>query len=49
MAKDMRSTHLDRIQDGTADPLKTLIYSDMLAAYRKIRAHIINVAEAMAE
>lgn len=44
---DIRDKHLDRVSKGEYDPLTALTYSDMVVALRKIRAHALNVAEAV--
>ena len=47
-ADDIRDKHLDRVSKGDYEPLSALTYSDMVVALRKIRAHALNVAEAVA-
>lgn len=47
-ADDIRDRHLDRVSHGDYEPLSALTYSDMVVALRKIRAHALNVAEAVA-
>ena len=46
-ADDMRDKHIDRVSKGDFNPLSALTYSDMVVALRKIRAHAMNVAEAI--
>ena len=46
-ADDMRDKHIDRVSKGEYAPLSALTYSDMVVALRKIRAHAMNVAEAV--
>jgi phosphate:Na+ symporter len=46
--KECRSRHLIRVGDGKATPLKSLIYTDMLSAYRRIKDHGFNIAEVLA-
>lgn len=46
--KEARSRHLDRVGAGTTTPLKSLIYTDMLNSYRRIKDHALNVAEVLA-
>ncbi len=46
--KDCRSKHLARVGDGKATPLKSLIYTDMLTSYRRIKDHAFNIAEVLA-
>ncbi len=48
LMKKYRSAHLDRVSAGTTPPLKSLIYTDMLNSYRKIKDHAVNIAEAQA-
>ena len=48
LMKEYRSRHLERVEQGLASPLKSLIYTDMLNAYRRIKDHALNIAEAMA-
>jgi len=45
--KDCRSRHLARVGDGKATPLKSLIYTDMLSGYRRIKDHAFNIAEVL--
>lgn len=46
-ADDIRDKHLDRVSKGDYAPLTALTYSDMVVALRKIRAHALNIAEAL--
>jgi phosphate:Na+ symporter len=46
-ADDMRDKHVDRISKGLYQPVSALTYSDMVVSLRKIRAHALNVAEAV--
>lgn len=46
-ADDMRDKHLERIGRGEYDAMSALTYSDMVVALRKIRAHAMNLAEAL--
>ena len=48
LMKEYRSHHLNRVEAGEASPLKSLIFTDMLNAYRRIKDHGLNIAEAMA-
>jgi phosphate:Na+ symporter len=45
--KDNRSKHLERVGQGIATPLKSLIYTDMLTSYRRIKDHAFNIAEVL--
>lgn len=44
---DITARHLERVSKGEYEPLSALTYSDMVSALRKIRAHALNVAEAV--
>ena len=46
--KQCRTEHLNRVGRGEATPLKSLIYTDMLNAYRRIKDHAFNIAEVLA-
>jgi phosphate:Na+ symporter len=46
--KSLRSRHLERVGNGEVSPLKSLSYTDMLSSYRKIKDHMLNVAEIIA-
>lgn len=46
-ADDIRDKHLERIGRGEYDALSALTYSDMVVALRKIRAHAMNLAQAV--
>jgi len=48
LIKDYRDQHLARVSEEDASPLKSLIFADLLNAYRKIRDHTYNIAEAIA-
>ncbi|MBW8015288.1 MAG: Na/Pi cotransporter family protein [Planctomycetes bacterium] len=48
MMKECRTRHLERVGTTTTTPLKSLIYTDMLNAYRRIKDHALNVAEVLA-
>jgi phosphate:Na+ symporter len=45
--KEYRAKHLVRVEKGLASPLKSLIYTDMLSAYRRIKDHAFNIAEVL--
>ncbi|MBU0678696.1 MAG: Na/Pi cotransporter family protein [Verrucomicrobia bacterium] len=47
LMKEYRRHHLSRLAEEKIPPLKSLIYMDMLNAYRRIRDHGLNVAEAL--
>jgi phosphate:Na+ symporter len=46
--KDCRNKHLIRVGEGKATPLKSLIYTDMLTSYRRIKDHAFNISEMLA-
>jgi phosphate:Na+ symporter len=46
--KQHRSAHLSRIESGIDSPLKFLVFTDMLNAYRRIKDHALNIAEVVA-
>ena len=48
MMKKFRSEHLNRVSNGAVSPLNSLIFTDMLNAYRRIKDHGLNIAEAVA-
>ena len=48
LMKSCRSTHLSRLAENCATPLKCLIYTDMLNSYRRIKDHALNIAEVLA-
>jgi len=48
MAKQYREEHLKQIELAGTSPQQTLVIIDMLQSYRKIRAHAVNIAEAIA-
>ena len=47
LMKQCRDRHLGRVGDGTVLPLMSLIYTDMLTAYRRIKDHAFNIAEVL--
>jgi phosphate:Na+ symporter len=46
--KELRSRHIARMSDKTTTPLHSLIYADILNAYRRIKDHALNIAEVLA-
>jgi phosphate:Na+ symporter len=48
LMKRYRREHLARVSSGAVTPLKSLIYTDMLNAYRRIKDHGLNIAEVLA-
>ncbi len=45
--KECRAHHLARVEAGKVNPLKSLIYMDMLSSYRRIKDHAFNIAEVL--
>ncbi|MFW6146336.1 MAG: Na/Pi cotransporter family protein [Planctomycetota bacterium] len=48
MVRDLRGKHLTSVSGTPVNPLTTVIYIDMLNAYRRVKDHAMNVAEALA-
>lgn len=46
--KEMRAAHLERMAAQKVSPLASLIFTDMLNAYRRVKDHAFNIAEAVA-
>ncbi len=46
--RELRARHLERVTARAVAPLVTVIYNDTINAYRRIRDHMFNVAEALA-
>ncbi len=46
--KQFRSTHLNKLGTKQYSPEMSLIYTDILSAYRHIRDHAFNIAEVVA-
>jgi phosphate:Na+ symporter len=46
--REFRSIHLQRLTENKVDPLLTVSFMNMINAYRRIRDHILNIAEAFA-
>jgi phosphate:Na+ symporter len=46
--KEYRARHLERVGTEQASPLASLIFTDMLNAYRRLKDHGLNIAEALA-
>ncbi|MEJ5259512.1 MAG: Na/Pi cotransporter family protein [Anaerohalosphaeraceae bacterium] len=45
--KECRAHHLARVESGQVSPIKSLIYTDMLSSYRRIKDHAFNIAEVL--
>jgi len=46
--REIRNNHLHRISQTKTDPLLSVSYINMLTSYRRIRDHVLNIAEALA-
>lgn len=46
--REMRNNHLQRITTLKTNPLLSISYINMLNSYRRIRDHVLNIAEALA-
>jgi phosphate:Na+ symporter len=46
--KECRTKHLQRVGTEHTSPLKSLIFTDMLNSYRRIKDHALNIAETLA-
>ncbi len=45
-ANHIRRTHRARLEAGSCSPVSGMFFTDMIVALRKIRSHIVNLAEA---
>jgi phosphate:Na+ symporter len=48
LVKESRKRHLAQVGNESANPRSTLIFTDMLNAYRRVKDHVLNIAEALA-
>ncbi len=46
--KNFRADHLVRLENRETRPLASLVFMDMLSAYRRIKEHALNIAEVVA-
>ena len=46
-AKGYRDAHTQRLTTFCSDPVKSLVYSDMIIAFRRVNDHLLNVAETL--
>ncbi|MBN1257293.1 MAG: Na/Pi cotransporter family protein [Planctomycetes bacterium] len=46
--RELRERHLLRVTEQKMEPLKTVVYTNMLNSYRRVKDHMFNIAEAMA-
>jgi phosphate:Na+ symporter len=47
LMKECRTRHLVEVGKSEVNPLMSLIYTDMLTAYRRIKDHAFNIAEVL--
>lgn len=48
--KEFRARHLNRLAtDGTVTASKSVLYSDMLVAYRRMKDHLLNIVDTLVE
>jgi phosphate:Na+ symporter len=47
LMKKYRAEHIARVEKGLASPLKSILYTDLLNAYRRIKDHGLNIAEVL--
>ena len=48
LMKEYRAAHTSRVAEEQSHPLSSLVFPDMLSAYRRMKDHALNVAEAFA-
>lgn len=46
--KECRQSHVTRLTEGKVSPLSSLVYTDLLNFYRRIKDHTLNIAEVAA-
>lgn len=46
--REMRSRHLSRVAEKGLDPLVSMLFTDTINAYRRLKDHVLNIAEALA-
>ena len=46
--KEYRSSHLERVEAGQTSALQSLIITDILNSYRRVKDHALNIAEVLA-
>lgn len=46
--KEARAFHMERVGTDNTSPFQSMIYTDMLNAYRRIKDHTLNIAEVVA-
>jgi phosphate:Na+ symporter len=47
--KALRDAHMRRMTDEAVSPVLSLVYTGILTDYRRVRAHVLNIHEAMLE
>ena len=48
LARELRDDYLAKVTQQRSQPLVTVVYTDMLNAYRRVKDHSMNVAESLA-
>jgi Na+/phosphate symporter len=48
LARELRDEYLAKVTEKRSEPLVTVVYTDMLHSYRRIKDHALNVAESLA-
>lgn len=48
LIREYRSKHLERVEAGQESPLNSLIVTDILTSYRRVKDHALNIAEVVA-
>ena len=46
-ANRIRSVHLKRLSESLCDPISGMLFSDMIVSLRKVKSHLLNIAEAL--
>ena len=46
--RKIRSQHIERLSHKKVEPLVTMVYTDMINDYRRVKDHALNIAEALA-
>ena len=46
--RKIRTQHIERLSDARIEPVITMIFADMLNAYRRVKDHTLNIAETIA-
>jgi phosphate:Na+ symporter len=47
LMKEYRSNHLERVEAGQTSPLQSLIITDILNSYRRVKDHAFNIVEVL--